>query len=146
MINNKKVVYLDGVFDLFHRGHLESIIKAKNALNDPNNTYLIVGVVSNEGSASYKRNPIIHELDRVEIVKHIVGVDQVIFPCSLIVSLDFIKSNDIDLVVHGFANDADKEKQKEFFAEIQENGYFQEIEYYSKTSTTDLINKIKLNY
>lgn len=146
MINNKKVVYLDGVFDLFHRGHLESIIKAKNILQDPDNTYLIVGIVSDEDCASYKRNPIIHELDRVEIVKHIVGVDQVIFPCPLIVSLDFIKSNDIDLVVHGFANDADKEKQKEFFAEIQENGYFQEIEYYSKTSTTDLINKIKLNY
>lgn len=146
MINNKKVVYLDGVFDLFHRGHLESIIKAKNILQDPDNTYLIVGVVSDEGCSSYKRNPIIHELDRVEIVKHIVGVDQVIFPCPLIVSLDFIKSNDIDLVVHGFANDTDKEKQKEFFAEIQENGYFQEIEYYSKTSTTDLINKIKLNY
>ena len=36
MIDNKKVVYIDGVFDLFHRGHLESI-KAKNVLNDPNN-------------------------------------------------------------------------------------------------------------
>jgi len=146
MINNKKVVYVDGVFDLFHRGHLESIIKAKNALNDPNNTYLIVGVVSDEGCVSYKRNPIINESDRVEIVKHIVGVDQVIFPCPLFLSIDFVKSNNIDLVVHGFANDADREKQKDFFAEIQDNGYFQEIEYYSKTSTTDLINKIKLNY
>ena len=48
MIDNKKVVYVDGVFDLFHRGHLESIIKAKNAFNDPTNTYLIVGVVSDE--------------------------------------------------------------------------------------------------
>lgn len=146
MIDNKKVVYVSGVFDLFHRGHLESIIKAKNALNDPNNTYLIVGVVSDEGCASYKRNPIINESDRVEIVKHIVGVDQVIFPCPLFLSIDFVKSNNIDLVVHGFANDADREKQKEFFAEIQDNGYFQEIEYYSKISTTDLINKIKLNY
>ncbi len=146
MIDNKKVVYVDGVFDLFHRGHLESIIKAKNTLNDPTNTYLIVGVVSDEGCASYKRNPIVNEYDRVEIVKHIVGVDQVIFPCPLFLSIDFVKSYNIDLVVHGFANDADREKQKEFFAEIQDNGYFQEIEYYSKTSTTDLINKIKLNY
>jgi len=146
MIDNKKVVYVSGVFDLFHRGHLESIIKAKNALNDPNNTYLIVGVVSDEGCASYKRNPIINESDRVEIVKHIVGVDQVIFPCPIFLSTDFVKSNNIDLVVHGFANDADREKQKKFFAEIQDNGYFQEIEYYSKISTTDLINKIKLNY
>jgi cytidyltransferase-like protein len=69
MINNKKVVYLDGVFDLFHRGHLESIIKAKNALNDPNNTYLIVGVVSDEGSASYKRNPIINESGGKKYIK-----------------------------------------------------------------------------
>ncbi len=146
MIDNKKVVYVDGVFDLFHRGHLESIIKAKNAFNDPTNTYLIVGVVSDEGCASYKRYPIINESDRLEIIKHIVGVDKVIFPCPLFLSVDFVKSNNIDLVVHGFANDADREKQKEFFAEIQNNGYFQEIEYYSKTSTTDLINKIKLNY
>ena len=29
-MNKRKIVYLDGVFDLFHRGHLESIIKAKN--------------------------------------------------------------------------------------------------------------------
>jgi choline-phosphate cytidylyltransferase len=146
MIDNKKVIYIDGVFDLFHRGHLESLIKAKNVLNDPNNTYLIVGVVSDEGCASYKRNPIINESDRVEIIKNIVGVDKVIFPCPLVVSLDFVKSNDIDLVVHGFSNDTDREKQKEFFAEIKDNGCFQEIEYYSKTSTTDLINKIKLNY
>lgn len=146
MIDNKKVVYIDGVFDLFHRGHLESIIKAKNVLYDPINTYLIVGVVSDEDCASYKRNPIINESDRVEIIKYIVGVDKVIFPCPLVVSMDFIKSNNIDIVVHGFSNDADREKQKEFFAEIKDNGCFQEIEYYSKTSTTDLINKIKLNY
>jgi cytidyltransferase-like protein len=143
MINEKKVIYIDGVFDLFHRGHLESLIKAKNVLNDPDNTYLIVGVVSDEDCASYKRNPIINETDRVEIIKYIVGVDKVIFPCPLVVSMDFIISNNIDIVVHGFSNDADREKQKEFFAKIKANGCFQEIEYYSKTSTTDLINKIK---
>jgi hypothetical protein len=35
-------------------------------------------------------------------------------------------------------------KQKEFYAEIKENGYFEEIEYYDKISTTDIIKKIKL--
>jgi|UniRef100_A0A6C0ED98 cytidyltransferase-like protein len=43
---NKKIIYIDGVFDLFHRGHLESLKKAKNFFNEPDNTYLIVGVVS----------------------------------------------------------------------------------------------------
>lgn len=35
MDNNKKVVHIDRVFDLFHRGHLECLVKAKNCLNDP---------------------------------------------------------------------------------------------------------------
>ncbi len=65
-----KRIYIDGVFDLFHRGHLESIIKAKNALDDPNNTYLIVGVVSDEDCVVYKRQPIINEEDRYEIINN----------------------------------------------------------------------------
>jgi choline-phosphate cytidylyltransferase len=138
-----KRVYIDGVFDLFHRGHLESLIKAKNVLDDPNNTYLIVGVVSDSECAGYKRNPIISEEDRVEIIKSIKYVDQVIFPCPLIVTMNFIKANSIDLVVHGFINEADREKQKYFFAEIEAAGYFKEIDYYSKISTTEIINKLK---
>ena len=138
-----KRVYIDGVFDLFHRGHLESIIKAKSALDDPDNTYLIVGIVSDNDCSSYKRNPIINEEDRVEIIKSIKYVDQVIFPCPLNVTLEFIKENSIDLVVHGFSCEADREKQKDFFAEIKTAGYFKEIDYYSKISTTEIISKLK---
>lgn len=140
-----KKVYVDGVFDLFHRGHLESLRKAKNALNDPENTLLVVGVVSDEDCKSYKRTPMINEEDRVEIVKNIKFVDEVIFPCPLIVNMDFIKINNIDMVVHGFSNEADKETQKDFFKEIDENGYFKEIEYYKKISTTALIKKLENN-
>jgi cytidyltransferase-like protein len=137
-----KTVYIDGVFDLFHRGHLESIFKAKNALDDPANTYLIVGVVSDIDCASYKRQPIINEEDRVQIIQNIKQVDKVIFPCPLIVTMDFIKANSIDLVVHGFSNDADREKQKVYFADIKAEGYFKEIDYYSKISTTEIISKL----
>jgi choline-phosphate cytidylyltransferase len=87
----------------------------------------------------------INEEDRVEIVKNIKFVDEVIFPCPLIVSMDFIKMNNIDMVVHGFSNEADKETQKKFFKEIDENGYFKEIEYYKKISTTALIKKMESN-
>lgn len=137
-----KRVYIDGVFDLFHRGHLECLIKAKNALNDPDNTYLIVGIVSDFECSKYKRNPIINEEDRIEIIKSIKYVDQIIFPCPLIVTMDFIKDNSIDLVVHSFSNEADKEKQKDFYTEIKTAGYFKEIDYYSKISTTEIISKL----
>jgi cytidyltransferase-like protein len=139
----KKTVYIDGVFDLFHRGHLESLFKAKNALEDPNNTFLLVGVVSDSDCTNYKRTPIVNEYDRVEIIKNIKIVDGIIFPCPLVVDIDFIKNNSIDMVVHGFSNDRDREKQKDFYDEINNLGYFKEIEYYSKISTTEIINKIK---
>lgn len=138
-----KRVYIDGVFDLFHRGHLESLNKAKNVLGDPDNTFLIVGVVSNMDCESYKRTPIISENDRVEIIKNIRVVDQVIFPCPMEMTLDFIERNNIDMVVHGFSNDADREKQKLFFAQVIDSGKFKEIDYYSKISTTDIIKKLK---
>jgi choline-phosphate cytidylyltransferase len=139
-----KRVYIDGVFDLFHKGHLESLIKAKNVLNNPENTILIVGVVSDLDCMSYKRKPIIFETDRLDIIKNIKMVDEVIFPCPLIVSPEFIKEHNIDLVVHGFSNDSDREKQKPFFEKIRDN--FMEIEYYSKISTTDIIKNIINNY
>jgi choline-phosphate cytidylyltransferase len=146
MNKTKKIVYLDGVFDLFHRGHLESLIKAKNVLNDPDNTILLVGIVGDKDATSYKRKPIINEEDRTEIIKSIKYVDNVICPCPLVVTMDFIKKNNIDIVVHGFVSDEDRNKQKDFFEEINENGYFKEIEYYSKTSTSEIIKTIKMFY
>ncbi len=139
-----KIVYIDGVFDLFHRGHLESLKKAKNSLNDPDNTFLLVGVVSDKDCESYKRTPIINEEDRVEIIKSLKIVDKVIFPCPMTTTLDFVNKNNIDLVVHGFSNEQDREKQKMFFEEIKNVGKFREIEYYSKISTTEIINKLKI--
>ena len=139
----QKIVYIDGVFDLFHRGHLESLIKAKNIFNDPDNTFLLVGVVSDNTCASYKRTPIINEQDRVEIVRHIKVVDKVVFPCPLIVDMNFINDHNIDIVVHGFSNETDRNTQQTFYEIIKTHERFMEIEYYSKTSTTDIINKIK---
>ena len=138
-------IYVDGIFDLFHRGHLESLIKAKNILNEPDNTILLVGIVGDKDATSYKRKPIINEEDRTEIIKSIKYVDNTICPCPLVVTMDFIKNNNIDIVVHGFVSDEDRNKQKDFFKEIDENGYFKEIEYYSKTSTSEIIKNIKTN-
>jgi glycerol-3-phosphate cytidylyltransferase-like family protein len=125
---------------------LESLIKAKNILNEPDNTILLVGIVGDKDATSYKRKPIINEEDRTEIIKSIKYVDNTICPCPLVVTMDFIKNNNIDIVVHGFVSDEDRNKQKDFFKEIDENGYFKEIEYYSKTSTSEIIKNIKMLY
>ncbi|KAL7460198.1 hypothetical protein ACHAXS_000661 [Conticribra weissflogii] len=49
----------------------------------------------------------------------------------------------IDLVVHGFADPRDKERQREFFQYSMDEGKFREIPYYSKLSTTDVIRRIQ---
>lgn len=138
-----KRVYIDGVFDLFHRGHLESLLSAKNSLDDPNNTFLIVGVIGDKVCESYKRKPIISEDDRYAIIKNIKCVDLLIENAPLIMTLDFINEHNIDMVVHSFANDQDREKQNNFFKEVREIGKFKEISYYNKISTTEIINKLR---
>ena len=131
-------VYLDGVFDLFHRGHLESIKKCMEFGDE-----VIIGVVSDKDALSYKRLPVINENDRVEIIKNLKIVSHVIFPCPLVINKDFIIKNKIDIVVHGFLDDKDYEKQKSFFRIPIEMGVFKRIEYYNKISTTEIIKKIK---
>ncbi|MDP2669421.1 MAG: adenylyltransferase/cytidyltransferase family protein [bacterium] len=76
MKQNKKgktIVYTYGVFDLFHRGHVELLKEAK-ALGDE----LVVGVFSDEVAESFKRKPAISLADRVHMVQHCLFVDKVV--------------------------------------------------------------------
>ena len=127
-------VYMDGVFDMFHAGHLEAIRKCVE-LGDK----VVVGVCSDGDAEGYKRRPIINERDRVAIIGALRGVDKVICPCPLVVTDDFMESEGIDLVVHGFADDADFEKQREFFAAPIARGAFKRIEYSPRDSTTSIL-------
>ena len=131
-------VYVDGIFDLFHRGHLESLRKCKLLSTD---VYLIVGVVSDLDAHGYKRRPIFNEDDRCNIISSIKGVDEVVFPAPLVVTREFIDLHNIDLVVHGFANDEDQKKQEEFYKNIKDK--FKTIPYYTGQSTSSIIKFIK---
>lgn len=142
MSNNIKTnrVYVDGVFDIFHRGHLESLKKAKEFISGQ--VELIVGIISDKDAESYKRQPIYNEEDRYMIIRSIKYVDEVIFRSPLIITKEFIKKHEIDYVVHGFSNNDDFDKQTDFFEEISD--IFYQIPYYTNVSTTDIINKINM--
>ena len=72
---DKKIVgYTTGVFDLFHIGHLNVLKNAKERCD-----YLIVGVSTDEVVQNYKnKKPIIPFEERMEIVKAIKYVDEVV--------------------------------------------------------------------
>lgn len=134
------IIYVDGIFDLFHRGHLESFKTIKKLYKD---CVLYVGVISDSDAESYKRIPIISELDRKEIIESIKYVDKVIFPAPLIIKEDFLKKNKINKVVHGFSSPEDSENQKILFKIPIKMNIFEEIPYYNLISTTDIINRVK---
>ena len=134
----RRTVYMDGVFDLFHVGHLHAIQQCA-ALGDR----VIIGITGDEDASGYKRRPIMSQADRTAIVHALKVVDDVVCPCPLVVTEEFMKEWDIDLVVHGFADPKDMDRQKEFFQYAMDQGKFQEIEYYSQLSTTDIIRRIQ---
>lgn len=75
-----KVGYTQGVYDMFHIGHLNIINKAKEQCD-----YLIVGVNSDDLVQSYKhKETVIKERERSEIVRNIKAVDK----CIIVNTLD----------------------------------------------------------
>ena len=75
-----KIGYTQGVFDMFHIGHLNLINSAKMECE-----YLIVGVNSDKLVQRYKNKvPVIGEKDRAIIVQNLKAVDK----CIIVETLD----------------------------------------------------------
>jgi cytidyltransferase-like protein len=69
----KKIVYIGGVWDLFHVGHLNILERCRKI-----GTELIVGVLTDEAASAYKPAPIMPFEDRRRIVESLKIVDRVI--------------------------------------------------------------------
>ncbi len=81
-----RIGYTQGVYDMFHIGHLNLINNAKELCD-----YLIVGVNSDNLVQSYKhKEPVINELERAEIVRNIRAVDK----CIVVDTLDKLELHD----------------------------------------------------
>ncbi len=69
-----KIGYTDGVYDLFHVGHLNAIREAKKKCD-----YLIVGVHSDEIVRGYKHHDtVINEENRLAIISALKYVDKAV--------------------------------------------------------------------
>lgn len=95
MLIMKKVITY-GTFDLFHRGHLELLRRAK-ALGD----YLIVVVSSDEFNAIKDKKAYYPYEDRKAIVEAIRYVDEVLPEYTWEQKIDDVKNNNVDVFVMG---------------------------------------------
>lgn len=90
-------VYADGIYDLLHLGHMRQLEQAKTVMP---RVHLIVGVASDEDTHRLKGKTVQTMEERVETLRHIRWVDEIISPCPWIINLEFIEEHKIDFVAH----------------------------------------------
>ncbi|MFI8951355.1 adenylyltransferase/cytidyltransferase family protein [Streptomyces sp. NPDC053750] len=122
------------VGDLFHPGHV-ALLKAARGFGER----LIVGVLSDEVVAGYKRRPVMTLAERVAVVEACRYVDAVIPNAPEHVTTEFLDEHDIAVVVHG--DDLSPEALEEVFGPVAAAGRLRLVEYTAGVSTTDLIRR-----
>ena len=132
-------IYTDMCADLFHYGHVNILKNAKQLVGEDGN--LIVGIHSDKTIESYKRKPIMTMEERIAVVEACRYVDRVILDAPLVITEDYIKNNNIDMVVHAHPENEDEKYQKMY--EIPTKlGIFKRLEYTPSISTTNIISRL----
>ncbi|MCJ1279489.1 hypothetical protein MMC21_007313 [Puttea exsequens] len=135
-------IYADGVFDLFHLGHMRQLEQAKNAFSD---VHLIVGVTGDAETHKRKGLTVLTGSERAETLRHCKWVDEVIPNCPWVVTPDFLQKHKIDYVAHDDlpygADEGD-----DIYAPIKKEGKFLVTQRTEGVSTTGIITKIVKDY
>ncbi len=133
-------VYVIGVFDLFHPGHVE-LLKRSKALGDR----LIVAINGDEMVAKYKRRPFLNEEERLKVVEACRYVDHA-FIIRDFDNKQAVIDHKISKIVHG-----DDWEPSSYLRQIcldedflkRHNVELVFLPYTKGISTGSLINKIK---
>ena len=111
-------VYCDGVFDMFHFGHMRMLKQIKDMIP---NVYLVVGVCSDSDIETNKGSHIMNNDERIESVKHCKWVDEIYYPAPWSPDVEFLCSQSFDFVAHDVAPYA-ADGSGDVYAEIKSMG------------------------
>lgn len=128
-------VYVDMVGDLFHAGHVSLLREARR-----HGDRLIVGVLSDDTAACYKRRPIMTLAERVAVIESCRYVDQVVPDAPFRLTEEFLDEHAITTVVHG--DDLSPEGAESIYGPAVASGRFVYVERTEGISTTQLIQRV----
>ncbi len=128
-------VYVDMVGDLFHAGHVALLREARR-----HGDRLVVGVLSDDTAAAYKRRPIMTLAERVAVIESCRYVDEVVPDAPFRVSEDFLAEHAITVVVHG--DDLSPEGAESIYGSAVASGTFVTVPRAGSISTTQLIRRV----
>ena len=133
-----KKVYVGMCADIVHPGHLNIINTAKELGR------VVVGLLTDEAIASYKRRPFFSYEQRKTLVEHIKGVDEVV-PQETLDYVDNLREFRPDFVVHGddWKEGVQSETRQRVIDALAEwGGELVEPHYTDGVSSTGKINEI----
>ena len=112
-----RIVYMGFSADIIHSGHIEMIKKAKKLGK------LIVGVLTDDAVASYKKQPFVPYSERRELINNIKGVYDVVEQKTLSYA-EILRTLKPDFVVHGddWKNGIQKDIRDEVLSVLSEYG------------------------
>ena len=137
--NKSKIVYIGMSADLIHQGHLNIIAEGRKLGK------VIIGLLTDEAIASYKRLPLIAFDERKLIVENMKGVEKVV-PQSTLDYVPNLKEIKPDYVVHGddWKTGIQKKIRQRVIDTLAEwGGELVEPKYTEGISSTDLIAAVK---
>ncbi|KAG7891091.1 hypothetical protein KL936_002375 [Ogataea polymorpha] len=135
-------IYADGVFDLFHLGHMRQLEQCKKAF--PNVT-LVVGIPNDEETHKRKGLTVLTDKQRYETLRHCKWVDEVVEDAPWILNMKFLKDHKIDYCAH---DDLPYQAQgiDDIYKPMKEAGMFLATQRTEGISTSDIITKIIRDY
>ncbi|MET8711581.1 adenylyltransferase/cytidyltransferase family protein [Streptomyces sp. NPDC004735] len=136
MVAGRGTVYVDMVGDLFHPGHV-ALLRAARGFGER----LLVGVLSDDVVAAYKRKPIMTMAERVTVIEACRYVDAVLPDAPYRVTTEFLDLHGIDVVVHG--DDLAADAVEEAFGPVARAGKLRLVPYTGGVSTTELIRRCR---
>ena len=149
MPNEPFVVYTDMVADMFHAGHVHFLRKARaagetRAQGRP--IRMVVGVVSDDDVAGYKRRPVMRCRERAIVLAECRLVDAVIEEPPVPVTGGFLDDLGAQLVVHG--DDMDDDSLRYWYGAAIDSGRFVTVAYTEQIdgvaiSSTEIIRRAR---